>query len=431
VTGRPLGSQLDPQDPSYRADPYPLYERARREEPVFFAPALDVWVVTRYEDALGVLRDPVRFSSERALRGPTAPLPPEVEACLARGYVETPVVLATDPPVHTRLRGLITSALVRKRIARLAPRIERLADELIDDFAADGEADVIARFAWPLPLRVIGEALGIGRGELAELPKLVDDWIALFRPSQSAAELLRRAHGVLALQQVFTRRFEEAAGAPGDDVSSALLQARQRSAEVTHAELLGVPLALFLGGHLTITRALGNALVAFTNPPARARALVADDDLLAGAVEEALRLESATQAVFRVATTDVVVAGTTVPRGSRVLVHLGSANRDERQFSDPASFVPGRPEFSKHIAFGRGIHFCPGASLARLELKIGLRRLLLRLPNLRRPGSGRADLDPLFLTRGYERLDLAWDAPRRPISPRSTTPVQGRFPSDR
>jgi cytochrome P450 len=401
------GLRLDPADPAQRADPYPLYEHARKEEPVFFAPALGVWVVTRYDDALRVLMDPATFSSADALRGPTGPLPSEVASRLARGHLDIPVVIATDPPAHTRLRRLIGPMLLRTRIERLAPRIEALADELIDGFAGDGAADVVARFAWPFPLRVMGDAFGIAPDQLDELPTLIDDWIGLFRPRRPTPELLSRAEGVLALQQLFERLFQARAAAPRDDLASILLHARKRSPEVTSAELIGVPLAFFLGGHQTVTRALGSILFALTTG---ATSRPESDDALVPTIEEALRLESPTQAVFRMATREVVVSGYAIPKGARVLVHLGSANRDERRFHDAASFEPRRPDLSKHIAFGRGIHLCPGASLARLELKIGLGRLLRRLPDLRRERDGRADFDPLFLTRGYERLELAWNS---------------------
>lgn len=403
-----IADQFDPYDPAQRTNPYPFYELARRDEPVFFAPAFGFWVVTRYADALAVLRDPVLFSSQGAMRGPANPVPPQVEAILATGYPEMPLAILTDPPDHSSRRQAVASGLPADRIERLRPRMELTANELIDGFIETGAADIIERFASPFPLLVLGDFLGIDRANLADLRAWIDDWIALFRPSGSVEEMLARARRVVALQRYFEHAFQERLGSPKDDALSALL-----APDVAMAERIGIPISFFLGGHLTISRTIGSALRVLASDPAQLNRIAADERLLALAIEEVLRLEAPTQAVFRVATREVRFGEVTIPAGERLFVHLGSANRDERLFPDAAVFCPERTGLTRHLAFGRGAHFCSGTALARTTLAIGLGILLERLPGLRLDPEGTAEYDPQFQSRGYSRLDIVWDRPQR------------------
>jgi cytochrome P450 len=411
-TGHHIAAQFDPFDQAQRADPYPFYACARRERPVFFAPVFDFWVVTRYADALAVLKNPAVFSSEGAMRGPAQPMPPEVDALLAAGYPDLPLAILTDPPEHSRRHRVVASGLHGDRIRRLAPRIELIADQLIDGFIDTGHADVIECFASPFPLLVLGELMGLESADLPRLRGWVDDWIALFRPSGSVEEMMARGKRVLALQKYLEQAFLERIPSPREDGLSALLRERERDPDnVTMAELVGIPISFFLGGHLTVTRALGSTLVAFAKNQAHTQLVKENWDLLPAAIEEVLRLESPTQAVFRVATRDVRVGEVTIPKGGRLFVHLGSANRDERTFRDPELLDRRKTGRSRHLAFGRGIHFCSGAALARSELQIGMRRLLERLDNFRLDPNGVTQYDPQFQSRGYARLDVVWDAP--------------------
>ncbi|MDX6526963.1 MAG: hypothetical protein QOI43_2474 [Gaiellales bacterium] len=398
-------ARFDPLSAEQHDDPFELLALARREQPVFYAPELDLWVVTRYDDVLAVLKDHRAFSSTGALRSASAPLPPEVADALAEAYPEMPYIIEIDPPLHDRIRGLVTRAFTPRRIAALEPAIRRIVAELLDGLPAAGEVEIIGAFAWPLPLRVLGELLGLPRADLPQLHAWGNDWILV----QQEGPLERRiahARGTAALQRYFMDVVAERTRTPSDDLISALVRDRsQLDPPLSDVEIAGLPLDLMVAGHVTVTRAIGNTLhLLFADPTVRAQLL--DRERAPRAIEEIMRLESPAQGLFRTATRSVDVSGTTIPAGARVMVHFASANRDERSFSRPAAFAPERDDLTRHLAFGKGIHFCIGAPLARLELAIALPALLERLPGLRPRGS--ASREPLFFARGFATLDVAW-----------------------
>jgi cytochrome P450 len=403
-----LSARFDPLSPEQRENPFEVLALARREQPVFYAPELDLWVVTRHDDVLEVLKDHRSFSSTGALKSASAPLPPEVVAVLAEGYPEMPYIIEIDPPLHDRIRGLVTKAFTPRRIRALEPTVHRIVDELLDELPAEGEADIVERFAWPLPLRVLGHLLGLPREDLAQLHEWGNDWM-LVQQEGPLEQRLAHARGTVALQRYFVDAVERREQEPSDDLIGALVAARPEiDPPLTNVEIAGLPLDLMVAGHVTVTRAIGSTLrLLFDHPPLREHLL--DPERAPRAIEEVLRLESPAQGLFRTATCDVVVGGTTIPSGARVMAHFASANRDERVFAEPASCRPERDELGRHVAFGKGIHFCIGAPLARLELEIALPALLTRLPNLR-PASLPALREPLFFARGFATLPLAWGA---------------------
>ena len=170
---------FNPMTPEQRENPFDVLELARREQPVFFAEAVGLWVVTRHEDVLAVLKDHRNFSSVGALNSSPAPYPPEVLEVLDQGHPDMPYIIEVDPPLHERIRGLVTKAFTPRRIAELEPRIVEIAQELLDGFAADGHADIVERFAWPLPLRVLGELFGVPREDLEQLHHWGTDWLLM------------------------------------------------------------------------------------------------------------------------------------------------------------------------------------------------------------------------------------------------------------
>jgi cytochrome P450 len=404
---------FDPLAPAQRENPFPTLELARREQPVFYAEQFRLWVVTRYEDVLAVLKDHATFSSEGALRSSPDPHPPAVQAALAEGHPDMPIIIDTDPPVHDRIRGLVTKAFTPRRVAEMEPRIEALATELLDELVADCEGDVIERFAWPLPLRVMGELLGVPREDLPQLHRWSQDWLTLHQQSGTIEERVEHAHGFVEFQRYFVRALEAREREPDEDLMTALLAARAALPNpLTVSEVAGVPLDLLVAGHVTVTRAIGSALVLLLDHPEH-RVLAAEPEQVAPVVEEVLRLESPAQGLFRTTTREVELGGVTLPKGARLMVHFGSANRDRAEFADPDEFEPSRSELGRHLAFGKGIHFCIGAPLARLELRIALPLLLQRLPNLRLATDDPIARETIFFARGFSRLALAWDPPRK------------------
>jgi cytochrome P450 len=329
---------------------------------------------------------------------------------LAEGWPDMPIIVESDPPLHTRIRRPISRAFTPRRIAEMEPRIREIAEALVDGFADDGEADVVDRFAWPLPLQVIGELVGVPEGDLPWLHARSRDWLATYQATAPLEEQIEQARGFVEFQRYFVDLVHERARDPRDDLTSALVQAVADDEEpIGLVELAGVPLDLVVAGHVTVTRAIGSALVLLLEPPDELERLRAEPDRWPGAIEEILRLESPAQGLFRETTRDVELGGVLLPAGARLMVHFGAANRDEGVFPEPGRFDPTRDR-NLHLAFGKGIHVCIGAPLARLELQIALPLLFERLPGLRRADAEPLAFDPVFFARGLAGLRVAWDA---------------------
>jgi cytochrome P450 len=396
---------FDPLSPGQLADPFPLYARLRSECPVFYAERYDLWVVSRYEDVLRVAKDYDTFSSANALAA-LEPLP-EVQAVLAEGYPELPIIVASDPPLHTQIRGLVNRSFTGKRVAAMAPTVRRIATELIDGFVEDGNADLVERFAYPLPLIVLGDLVGIPREDLHWISERTDGWLRLGQRAGTIEDQLRYARGFVELQGYYTDALESRGPAPRDDLLTELYNGRD---EVSMAALTGLVLDLIAAGHVVVTRTIGSAMLMLLERPDVVARIRAQPEFVAPVVEEILRLEMPTQGLFRLVTRDVELGGVTVPAGAKVMVHYGSANRDEAVFADPETFDPDRDDLSKSISFGRGNHSCLGPQLARLELQTAVTLLLERLPGLRLAPGDAFDRTELFFARGIARLELEWDA---------------------
>jgi cytochrome P450 len=396
---------FDPLSPEQLADPFPLYARLRSECPVFYAERYDLWVVSRYEDVLRVAKDYETFSSANALAA-LEPLP-EVQAVLAEGYPELPIIVASDPPLHTQIRGLVNRSFTGKRVAAMAPTVRRIATELIDGFVEDGNADLVERFAYPLPLIVLGDLVGIPREDLHWISERTDGWLRLGQRAGTIDDQLRYARGFVELQGYYTDALESRGPAPRDDLLTELYNGRD---EVSMAALTGLVLDLIAAGHVVVTRTIGSAMLMLLERPDVVARIRAQPEFVAPVVEEILRLEMPTQGLFRLVTRDVELGGVTVPAGAKVMVHYGSANRDEAVFADPETFDPDRDDLSKSISFGRGNHSCLGPQLARLELQTAVTLLLERLPGLRLAPGDAFDRTELFFARGIARLELEWDS---------------------
>ena len=415
---------FDPLAAEQRAHPYDLLADARERAPVFHAERFGFWVVTRHEDVLAVLKDGETYSSRDALTSSPVELPSEVRAVLGEGWPEMPVIVDTDAPLHTRIRGLVTKAFTPRRVAGMQPTIERVATELIEAIEADRRADIVGSFAWPLPLAVVGDMLGVPREDLPRLHQWSVQWLRLKQPGATLEQQCEWARGTVELQRYFMELLDRRDAEPGDDLTSALLAAaRELDPPLSRDAVMGVPLDLVVAGHVTVTRAIGNALVLLLGEPGRAAELRADPALVPAAVEEILRLESPAQGLFRTTTREVTLGGVSLPAGARLMVHYASANRDEAVFACPADYDPRREGLSRHVAFGKGVHFCIGAPLARLELGVALPMLLDRLPGLRLAATTLA-WEPIFFARGLERLDVEWDA-RPAARPAPTTTTEG------
>ncbi|XXF79425.1 cytochrome P450 [Myxococcaceae bacterium GXIMD 01537] len=390
-------------------DPYPLYARLRQEAPVFHSEELHLWIVSRYEDVKAVLLNTRDFLSANAFKSPVPP-PPEVLAVFAQGYPQVPALVDDDPPSHTRTRVLVTQALAPQRISAMEPRVRALATELLEGFVRDGRADLIERFAYPLPARVIGDILGMPREDLDQMKRWTEDMMLLSGGNLPLERQVACARSLVAFQHYVADLIAQRRRAPREDLMSALIEARyQDTPPLSDVELINLVQVLAFAGHETTTNLLGNLLVLLLQEPERLETLRREPGLLPRTIEEALRMDAPVQGMMRTTGRAVTLGGVELPEGARVLILYASANRDPAAFEAPDRFVARRPDTGKHLGFGHGIHYCIGAPLARLEVRVAMELLLERLPHLRQqPGRPPVYL-PNFLHRGPKQLHVDWD----------------------
>jgi cytochrome P450 len=397
---------LDLLDPAFLADPYPAYHRLRAEDPVHRHP-FGFYVLTRYEDVSAFLRDP-RFgkSGYRALFESRFGARPD-------GAWLPLSMLFRDPPDHTRLRALVSKAFTPRVVETLREHVQGIVDRLLERVAGADRMDVIEDLAYPLPVTVISELLGVPAGDSdgvkawsRDIARALD---AIALPV-SPDVIERGRHATGAMSDYFRDLAEERRRRPGEDLLSGLVEAEEAGDRLTEAELLATCVLLYVAGHETTVNLIGNGLLALLRHPDERRRLHDDRSLLAPAVEELLRHDGPVQRTGRMALVDTEIRGVPMPAGTLVLGLLGAANRDPAQFADPDRLDLGRAE-PRHLGFGSGIHYCLGASLARLEAQAALGTLLRRFPSLAldeerpvwRPSSTLRGLEALRVTLGPAR----------------------------
>jgi cytochrome P450 len=369
-------SAFNPMDPEFLADPYPTYHRLRDEDPVHHSP-LDFWVLTRYEDVAVVLRDP-RFIKE-----------PLVSVVAARFGVTVPPgvglsMLDRDPPDHTRLRSLVSKAFTPRVVEGLRPRVQTIVDDLITRAEAVGSMDLIEEFAYPIPVNVICEMLGVPvedherfKGWSLDIARGLD---SVWLPPES--EIPKRSGaGRHAIGDYMRELIAERRASPRGDLLSALIAAEEAGDKLSEDELIATCILLLIAGHETTVNLIGNGTLALLRHPEELRRLRETPGLITSAVEELLRYDGPVQRTARITSTEVTIGGRTIAKGEMVMPFIGAADRDPSQFPDPDRLDLGRSD-NRHIAFGWGIHFCLGAPLARLEGQIAIDTLVRRLPGL-------------------------------------------------
>ena len=410
TTRRDVGAAYAPLDQAHADDPYPFYARARREAPVFYSPAVDAWVVCRYEDAVAVLRDHRRFPTA-ILAGRAAQHTPEAIAILASTPITERHLLHLDPPEHTRLRGSINHALSARRVAALEPRIRGLCDRLIDGFEPRGRADFVQLFAHPFPVLVIGSLLDLPEADFPSLGRWVAALVDLMAGDLPAEAQVPCARSIVAMDQYVVDLVARRSREPGADLASELLGAVPGGqAPLSTGEVAAMLQILVAAGFETTVRLLSNCVRSLLTQRRHWEAIVEDPARIPAVVEEALRFEGPLVSTLRRATEDVTLSGTTIPREALVMVVVSSANHDEAAFPEGERFDPGRVAPAGHLAFGHGVHYCIGALLARLEARVALEQLSRRLPSLRLLPGHRDSYRPNLLGRILEELPVEWDA---------------------
>lgn len=390
--------------PDVLADPYPFYHQLRSADPVHWDDAYG-WVLTRHADVVGVLRD-ARFSAERVALSLDW-LPEALQQTLApAAYAFMRQMLFLDPPDHTRLRGLVNKAFTPRMVEGMRPRVQEIVDGLLDTFRDRTQVDVIAELAFPLPVVVIAEMLGVPPEDHAQFTRWTADLGALIDGTNLTAERAMRAlQGLIDLMDYFRRIIADHRANPRNDLLQGLIAAEDRGDVFSEDELLGNCMLLLAAGHGTTTHLIGNGLLALLRNPDQLQLLRDDPALIGTAVAELLRYDGTVQMTSRSAREDLQIGERQIRAGDYVVTILGAANRDPAQFPDPDRLDIRRQE-NRHVAFGHGIHYCVGAPLALLEGQIALGTLVRRLPGMRL-ATDELVWEPSQTFRGLRELPVA------------------------
>ena len=369
---------FDPYDYEFHENPYPLYARLRAEAPVFHVEPDDLWVVSRHADVHGVLRDDQSFSNRMGVSLDASAWSPDAYKVMS--------FLALDGQAQTRLRKLVSAAFTPRRVRELEPEIQRLAelyfDRLFEANGDHGDVDWISEFAGKLPMDVISEMMGVPESDRDEVRRLAD--LVVHREDGVRDVPVAGMNAAIELNTYYAAMVEQRRSSPTDDLTSALTVAEIDDDRLTDEEIIAFLFLMVVAGNETTTKLLGNALFHLADHPEQQAEVFArqepSDDLVNAWIEETLRFDTSSQMLARYVEKDVELHGRTVPAGSKLLVLLGSANRDEEVFADPTVYNihRTRDEFGRILSFGHGRHFCLGAHLARMEARVVLKDLVRR-----------------------------------------------------
>jgi cytochrome P450 len=411
--------EYDPLQPPDWQNPYPTYARLRDEAPVYYAEQTGTWCVSRYEDVTRVLRDPEAFSSAGAfeimMRNRTGKISPRSVFEIARFLYRLrlnplrmrknpPVsIITSDPPQHDAMRAIVNRGFTPRQVRSWEPRMRDIVAGCMETLRDGKPFDVVRDLAVPLPVSIIAELLGVGPERHADFKRWSDDIIAGSSGSQRADAFGPFLRSMGELTAYLRKVADDRRRHPADDLISTLVDPRH--GETLDAGMLAqFVIVLLVAGNETTTNLIGNGAKALLDHPTELERVQREPELLPNMIEEVLRYDAPVQFVFRRATRPVEVAGTTIPENASVTVLLAAANRDERQFEDPDRFDVTR-DTKGHLGFGLGIHFCLGASLARLEARTAFEALLPELPELKRAEAESTFVDS-YLVRGLHRLEL-------------------------
>ena len=367
--------------PAMRDDPYPHYAWLRNQNPIYFDAEHDFWLISRYADVAQALHDPRLLSTrDDAL----ANLKERGEEDLGLVYdAIADMTLFCDPPKHARLRALMQKAFTPRSLAGMQDEIRRMVEELLDPICARGCCDLINEFAVPLPMYVISRMLGVRREDRELFLRWTQDFGTFTgKVNTDAVENDRCVRSVREMFAYFERRLEEMRADPEPCLLSDLAHAEQHGDRLSRAELLANCVLLLAAGFETTSSLIGNGMLALLLHPEQRRLMIERPEIHAAAVEELLRYDSSVQFTGRMAATDIEWGGRRIRRGQFVMLLMGSANRDERQYDQPDRLDLLRRE-NRHLGFGHGIHFCLGAPLARLEAQVAIPELLRRMPDIK------------------------------------------------
>jgi hypothetical protein len=397
--------------PAFLKDPYPYYKELRENEPVFWSEEGGYWLITKYTDADLILRD-LRFGKRNSFLGTSGGIAKQALKCMVSTVFPDAAasnsMLNQNPPDHTRLRGLVNKAFTPKMVEQMRSHIQQITDDLLDKVQSQGYMDVAADFAFPLPVTVIAEMLGIPATDREKFKHWSNAMVSLLEPGASMmllpSALSARSALIAYLRPLIEKRRKE----PKEDLISSLVQAEEEGSKLSEAELLANIVLLLIAGHETTVNLISNSVFGLLTNPSQMQLLKSQPELMRNAVEEFLRWSSPVQIVRRFALEDITIGGKTIKKGESVIISVGAANRDPEVFANPDKLDMTRSDI-KHLAFGIGIHHCLGFALAITEGEIAVGTLLRRMPNIQLAmNPGEVEYKRPIALRGPKRLPVSF-----------------------
>ena len=404
--------QYDLDSPEFLANPYPIFDQMRSNDPIYWSAENSYWILTRYSDIASLIQNE-NLSSNR-IGAHAGRMPDEAKKHFRPFFTAVSSwMLMIDPPDHTRLRGLVNKAFTPRVVENMRALVQRLVDDMLAAVKKQGRMDIMIDLANPLPATVIAELLGVPATDQRKFKTWSDD-IALALSGIDTAgtkdelfalyELAQKSF--LALSDYFMERVVELRRNPQENLLSALAQAEEQGDRLTEDELFANCVLLMIAGHETTTNLIGNGILALLQNPSQREALSSNPDLIVSAVEELLRYDSPVQKMGRIALAEIHVAGKQIKKGELVCFSFAAANRDPEQFESPAQLdITRKP--NRHLAFGHGLHYCVGAALARLEGQIAVNSVLRYLPKIQL-AHDKLEWYRNFTLRGLKSLPVAF-----------------------
>lgn len=403
-------SELDFFSAEVQECPFHVYQQLQEEAPVWQMPGTNVFVVTRYDDIREIIRDPGRFSSNFSALLNTGSSNEEVNTIYGKGYEMVETLLTQDPPRHRVYRNLVNKVFSNKRIEGMRSEVEKMSNELINQWIDEPEVDLLNRFCVPLPIYVISDQLGVPRSELSLIKKWSDASASRLGRLADEEEQIQNAKDIVEFQHYFAALLDRMREAPEDNIISDLANNTiDEGRPLTKPEALGMIQQILVAGNETSTSAIAGGVVLLIQNPDQQAMLRQHPDLIPAAVEEILRLETPTSGMWRCATADTEIGGVNIPEGAFLMVRFAAGNRDESIFTDGGAMSVARENADSHLAFGQGTHFCLGAQLARMEMQVALTGLLNRTTDWALvDGKNPLKHSPNVLLRGLTDLHIAF-----------------------
>jgi|TARA_B110000495_G_C22988508_1_gene581840 cytochrome P450 len=410
--------EINPMHPDLLRCPALLNKRLRDEAPVFKDPSSGIYFISRFEDVVAMSQDPKIFSSVMggAATRAVESSEPEIVEIMAEGYADVPTMLTQDPPLQRRYRKFVDGVFAPSALNALSPMMESISHDLIDRFGKKGECEFLSEFGIPLPLTVIASQIGAPIEDLPKLRRWTEAFIDNLSQQGGLEGRIKTAKSIIEFQHYFISRLEERRAEPRDDILSKIVNASiEGDQPMNNGECLSMLNQILVAGNETTGAAMAQGILLLIENPDQYELVLADPSLqtISNFVEEVLRVSSPSANMYRRTTKDIELHGVSIPENSICFARFASANQDDNQFQDALRFDITRHNLKTHVAFGKGVHHCLGAALARREMNIGFKVLFARVENFRLQSKNQIpEFMPNALLHGLERLDIAFDIRR-------------------